>query len=250
MPARPRVRGCSPPPCTTSIAPFDAWEQHSSSDAGASPRRRSGWFGRATRRRCSSPRTSPRTPTGASSASASRSKCVPSPASRSSRRGWSRPRGVSAIACSRRITRHGRRLRGGRPSIDLRSSRSPTASRWATCRQAPPREARRRLEPGSNAGSPRVIRATPASATTSPPNWQWAAGTGVDSRPGRTFNPTLQAQRYDRSGDYVRRWIPELRGIPGAAVHEPWRLGPLLSGGYPAPIVDHAAAAARYRARG
>lgn len=81
-------------------------------------------------------------------------------------------------------------------------------------------------------------------------NWQWAAGTGVDTRPGRIFNPTLQAQRYDRSGDYVRRWIPELRGIPGAAVHEPWRLGPLLGGGYPAPIVDHAAAAARYRARG
>lgn len=81
-------------------------------------------------------------------------------------------------------------------------------------------------------------------------NWQWAAGTGVDSRPGRIFNPILQAQRYDRNGDYVRRWIPELRGIPGTAVHEPWRLGPLLSGGYPAPIVDHAAAAARYRARG
>ena len=81
-------------------------------------------------------------------------------------------------------------------------------------------------------------------------NWQWAAGTGVDTRPGRIFNPTLQARRYDASGDYVRRWIPELRGIPGAAVHEPWRLGAQRAGGYPDPIVDHAAAAARYRTRG
>lgn len=79
-------------------------------------------------------------------------------------------------------------------------------------------------------------------------NWQWVAGTGVDTRPGRIFNPTLQGRRYDPEGDYVRRWIPELRGVAGAAVHEPWRFGPLLTGGYPVPIVDHAEAAARYRA--
>jgi deoxyribodipyrimidine photo-lyase len=79
-------------------------------------------------------------------------------------------------------------------------------------------------------------------------NWQWVAGTGVDTRPGRIFNPTLQARRYDVTGEYVRRWVPELAGVDGAAVHEPWKLGPLLTGGYPAPIVDHAEAAARYRA--
>jgi deoxyribodipyrimidine photo-lyase len=79
-------------------------------------------------------------------------------------------------------------------------------------------------------------------------NWQWVAGTGVDTRPGRIFNPTLQGKRYDPDGEYVRRWIPELIDVGGAAVHEPWKLGPLLTGGYPAPIVDHAQAAARYRA--
>jgi deoxyribodipyrimidine photo-lyase len=79
-------------------------------------------------------------------------------------------------------------------------------------------------------------------------NWQWVAGTGVDTRPGRIFNPTLQAKRFDPEGEYVRRWIPELSDVPGGAVHEPWKLGGLLTGGYPAPIVDHAAAAARYRA--
>jgi deoxyribodipyrimidine photo-lyase len=79
-------------------------------------------------------------------------------------------------------------------------------------------------------------------------NWQWVAGTGVDTRPGRIFNPTLQAQRFDPDGDYVRRWVPELAAVPGAAVHEPWRLGGLLTAGYPAPIVDHADAARRFRA--
>ena len=81
-------------------------------------------------------------------------------------------------------------------------------------------------------------------------NWQWVAGTGVDSRPGRIFNPTLQGRRYDPSGEYVRRWVPELAAVPGGAVHEPWKLDPLLRNGYPAPIVDHAQAAARYRAAG
>jgi len=81
-------------------------------------------------------------------------------------------------------------------------------------------------------------------------NWQWVAGTGVDTRPGRIFNPTLQGLRYDPSGEYVRRWIPELASLAGGAVHEPWEHGPLQTGGYPGPIVDHAQAAARYRAAG
>ena len=78
-------------------------------------------------------------------------------------------------------------------------------------------------------------------------NWQWVAGTGVDTRPGRIFNPTTQGKRFDPDGEYVRRWVPELGGVDGGAVHEPWKLGPLLTGGYPGPIVDHAEAAARYR---
>ncbi len=81
--------------------------------------------------------------------------------------------------------------------------------------------------------------------------WQWTAGTGTDPQPWfRVFNPTLQGRRFDPDGEYVRRWVPELRDIPGGAVHEPWRLGAdvLVAAGvqlgrdYPAPIVDHAAA--------
>ena len=77
--------------------------------------------------------------------------------------------------------------------------------------------------------------------------WQWTAGTGTDAAPFfRIFNPTAQGQRFDPDGDYVRRWVPELRHIEGKAVHEPWKLADddLFSDGstgYPDPIVDHKA---------
>lgn len=71
--------------------------------------------------------------------------------------------------------------------------------------------------------------------------WQWAAGSGTDASPYyRIFNPVTQGLRFDPDGSYVRRWIPELRDVAGAAVHEPWKLS-TPPAGYPAPIVDHAA---------
>ncbi|HEY6934896.1 MAG TPA: deoxyribodipyrimidine photo-lyase, partial [Marmoricola sp.] len=84
-------------------------------------------------------------------------------------------------------------------------------------------------------------------------NWQWVAGTGADTRPNRVLNPLRQAQRFDPDGDFVRRYVPELRGIAGKAVHEPWRLPEDERGAldYPAPIVDLEEAAATFRdARG
>ncbi len=72
-------------------------------------------------------------------------------------------------------------------------------------------------------------------------NWQWVAGCGADAAPYfRVFNPLQQGIRHDPAGDCVRRWVPELRGLAGAAVHEPWRHGG--APGYPPPIVDLAAA--------
>ncbi|ASR37417.1 deoxyribodipyrimidine photolyase [Prauserella marina] len=84
-------------------------------------------------------------------------------------------------------------------------------------------------------------------------NWQWVAGTGTDSRPNRVLNPLRQALRYDPDGDYVRRYVPELAGVAGAAVHEPWRLPAEQRAGldYPPPMVDLPSGAARFReARG
>ncbi len=82
--------------------------------------------------------------------------------------------------------------------------------------------------------------------------WQWAASTGSDAQPYfRIFNPVSQGERFDPEGGYVRRWLPELRRLPGARVHRPWD-HPAESRGYPARIVDHALAReralARYRA--
>ena len=70
--------------------------------------------------------------------------------------------------------------------------------------------------------------------------WQWAASTGHDAAPYfRIFNPTRQGERFDPQGHYVRRWVPELEALAGAAAHRPWET-PLMKGGYPEPIVDHA----------
>jgi deoxyribodipyrimidine photo-lyase len=66
-------------------------------------------------------------------------------------------------------------------------------------------------------------------------NWQWVAGTGNDPRPGRRFNLMRQARRFDPDGEYVRRYVPELSAVPGAAVHAPWRLL-RRPAGYPAPL--------------
>ncbi len=76
-------------------------------------------------------------------------------------------------------------------------------------------------------------------------NWQWVAGTGTDTRPNRVLNPLRQAERYDPTGDYTRRWIPELSAVDNPRdAHQPWRLGDatLRKLTYPAPIVDLAAA--------
>ncbi|MFH0520031.1 cryptochrome/photolyase family protein [Streptomyces sp. M41] len=80
-------------------------------------------------------------------------------------------------------------------------------------------------------------------------NWQWVAGTGTDTRPNRVLNPILQAKRYDPDGAYVRRWVPELAGVAGPAVHEPWKLSGLdrAAVDYPDPIVDLAAGLNRFR---
>ena len=72
--------------------------------------------------------------------------------------------------------------------------------------------------------------------------WQWTAGSGTDAAPYfRIFNPTSQGEKFDPDGDYVRRYVPELREVAGKAVHQPWKLRGGPPAGYPSPVVDHAA---------
>jgi deoxyribodipyrimidine photo-lyase len=83
--------------------------------------------------------------------------------------------------------------------------------------------------------------------------WQWVAGSGADAAPYfRIFNPTLQAARFDPAGAYVRRWVPELAGLPDESIHEPWAApAPVLAAAgvrlgvdYPQRLVEHDAARA------
>lgn len=72
--------------------------------------------------------------------------------------------------------------------------------------------------------------------------WQWAASTGTDAAPYfRIFNPTTQGKRFDPKGRFIRRWLPELAGVPDKMIHAPhsWveKQGTILD--YPFPIVTH-----------
>jgi deoxyribodipyrimidine photo-lyase len=72
-------------------------------------------------------------------------------------------------------------------------------------------------------------------------NWQWVAGSGTDAAPYfRVFNPTTQGEKFDPRGDYVRKYVPELRAVQGKAAHQPWKLKEGQPMGYPEPIVEHA----------
>ena len=78
--------------------------------------------------------------------------------------------------------------------------------------------------------------------------WQWAASTGTDAAPYfRIFNPTTQSRRYDPHGAYIKHYVPELRSLDAADIHDP---PPLIRAqlGYPQPIVEHAMAVARAKA--
>ncbi|WP_460337721.1 cryptochrome/photolyase family protein [Actinoallomurus acanthiterrae] len=80
-------------------------------------------------------------------------------------------------------------------------------------------------------------------------NWQWVAGTGASTRPNQVLDPLVQARRFDPHGEYVRRWVPELAEIEGAAVHRPWLLPETVRGRleYPDPIVDLTESGVRFR---
>lgn len=82
-------------------------------------------------------------------------------------------------------------------------------------------------------------------------NWQWVAGSGADAAPYfRIFNPTLQGEKFDPDGDYVKKYVAELSRMPSKYLHRPFeapadvlkRAGVALGTDYPLPIVDHAKA--------
>jgi len=85
--------------------------------------------------------------------------------------------------------------------------------------------------------------------------WGFSASTGVDPQPYfRVFNPWLQSERFDATGEFIRKWVPELQRVQGAAVHNPYAAGGKAAeiakkNGYPEPIVEHKFARERCLAR-
>ncbi|WP_116364192.1 cryptochrome/photolyase family protein [Parahaliea mediterranea] len=79
-------------------------------------------------------------------------------------------------------------------------------------------------------------------------SWQWVAGCGADAAPYfRIFNPAAQGNKFDPDGDYVKRWVPELRELPPRYLHQPSQApaevlaaaGITLGENYPRPLVEH-----------
>ncbi len=79
--------------------------------------------------------------------------------------------------------------------------------------------------------------------------WQWAASTGCDAQPWfRIFNPITQSEKFDATGKFIRKYVPEIAACNDKEIHSPWLMTParqqaikvLISRDYPSPIVDHA----------
>ena len=87
------------------------------------------------------------------------------------------------------------------------------------------------------------------SAANNVSGWQWVAGCGADAAPYfRIFNPILQGEKFDKEGEYVKKWVPELKNIPKKYIHKPWEFNDekfKLGVDYPYPIVKHEDARAR-----
>ena len=87
------------------------------------------------------------------------------------------------------------------------------------------------------------------SAANNVAGWQWVAGCGADAAPYfRIFNPILQGEKFDKDGQYVRKWVPELKNLPNKFIHKPWEASLekfKLGKDYPFPIVRHEDARAK-----
>lgn len=79
-------------------------------------------------------------------------------------------------------------------------------------------------------------------------SWQWVAGSGTDAAPYfRIFNPILQAKKFDPYGEYIKKWIPELKNIPTQYIADPSaapddvlrQANVILGETYPKKIIDH-----------
>lgn len=90
-----------------------------------------------------------------------------------------------------------------------------------------------------------LVDADPANNTA---GWQWVAGSGADASPYyRIFNPIIQGKKFDSDGEYVKKYVPELKNLDPKYIHAPWEtpqdvlksISLELGRDYPKPIIEH-----------
>jgi len=70
--------------------------------------------------------------------------------------------------------------------------------------------------------------------------WQWASSSGCDAQPYfRIFNPVTQSEKFDASGKFIRRYLPQLKDLSDKEIHAPWLVPRMLPLDYPDPLVMH-----------
>ncbi len=72
-------------------------------------------------------------------------------------------------------------------------------------------------------------------------NWQWIASTGVDPKPyfQRLFNPKIQSKKFDIDGEYIKKWLPELKDVDSNDLHDWEKNHKKYNVDYPKPVVNY-----------
>lgn len=84
-------------------------------------------------------------------------------------------------------------------------------------------------------------------------NWQWLSASTFFHQYFRVYSPVTFGKKYDKSGAFIRKFVPALRNMPDKYIYEPWkapkdvqeRAGCIIGKDYPKPIVDHETAKKR-----
>ena len=78
-------------------------------------------------------------------------------------------------------------------------------------------------------------------------NWQWLSCSRFFHQFGRCYSPVAFGKKTDPTGEYIRKWLPQLKNMPAKYIYEPWTApisvqrssGCIIGTDYPEPICDH-----------